>query len=70
VNQVNTRQVWENQDKKKFVDAAFLQPDETHFATLDQNGVVQIFYLKQKEEVNGQIYEYFKALGSCKIKYQ
>ena len=51
VNQVNTREVWENQDRKKFVDASFLQPDETHFATLDQNGVVQIYYLKQKDEV-------------------
>ena len=52
VNQVNTREVWENQDRKKFVDASFLQPDETHFATLDQNGGVQIYYLKQKDEVD------------------
>jgi hypothetical protein len=28
-----------------------LQPDETHFATLDENGKAQIFLVKQKDEV-------------------
>ena len=50
-NQVNCREIWENKEKKKFLNTAFLQPDETHFATLDANANAQIFLLKQKEEV-------------------
>ena len=38
-------------EKKRYLAASFLQPDCTHFATVDQHNMVQIFYVKTKEEV-------------------
>jgi hypothetical protein len=37
-------------EKKQYISSVFLQPDETHFATLDNSGAVQIFSVKTKEE--------------------
>ena len=54
-NQVNTREIWDNATRKKFIEATFLQPDETHFATLDENANAQIFLLKQKEQVSSTL---------------
>jgi hypothetical protein len=43
--------VWDNSEKKKFVDVAFLQPDESLFATIDENANAQLFFVKSKEQV-------------------
>ena len=61
---VITKTVWENESKKKFVAVAFLQPDETHFATLDDQNTLQIFYLKTKEQVL-KIVSFYNAFKIC-----
>ena len=48
---IQTRQIWNNKAKKKYLTGAFVQPDETHFAAIDDNNLLQIFYMRGKEEV-------------------
>ena len=35
----------------RYVAATLIRPGETHFATIDQNSLLQIFYMRGKQEV-------------------
>ena len=48
--EVNQQLVWERSEKKQFLAAAFIQPDENHFATIDQDRILQIHSIQTKEE--------------------
>ena len=48
---IQVSQLWNNTTKKKYVSGVFIQPEELHFATLDSNNLLQIFYMLGKEEV-------------------
>ena len=48
---IQPSQIMNNNAKKKYISGVFLQPDETHFATLDTNNFLQVFVMQGKEEV-------------------
>ena len=48
---IQVNQIFNNYSKKKYISGVFIQPEELHFATLDSNNVLQIFYMMGKIEV-------------------
>ena len=50
-NDIQVSQIWENNSRKEYISGVFIQPDEVHFATLDSNNMLQIFYMMGKEEI-------------------
>ncbi len=53
-NSVQNYLVWSKSEKRHYSAVAFLHPDDTHFASMEQNGSIHIFCLKTKEEVSSQ----------------
>ena len=50
-NDIQVGQIFSNNTKKHYLAGVFIQPQELHFATMDSNYLLQIFYMKGKEEV-------------------
>ena len=54
-HELKSNMVFKNAEKKCYLSAVFIQPDCTHFATVDQSNAIEIFSVKSKDEVNCEI---------------